>query len=48
MYLINIFSFLDYFQYEKLIEKLVKKHLESDEIESDKLATPLSLIESPL
>jgi hypothetical protein len=47
-YLIFIIIYQNIQFYDRLIEKLVKGHLESAEIEFDKLAAPLSPIELPL
>jgi hypothetical protein len=44
----NLFFFLLVFIYDKYNEKLVKGHLESAEIDSDKLADPFSSIKLPL
>jgi hypothetical protein len=41
---LKIYALLDSINYKRLIEMLVKEHLESAEIDSDKLATPSSSI----
>jgi hypothetical protein len=47
-YLIFIIIFQNIHYYYKLIEKLVKGHLERAVIEFDKLSAPIYPIESPL